>query len=55
MKNRILLFFFYQAMALVSLVDPRPGAEIITDHNEAEKRRRAAQRAAGAVRVGDRA
>lgn len=54
MKNRILLFFFYQAMAFVSLIDPRPGAEIVTDHNEAEKRRRDAQRAAGATKVGDR-
>jgi hypothetical protein len=54
MKNRILLFFFYQAMSFVSLIDPRPGHEIITDHNAAEKRRRDSQRAAGAVRVGDR-
>lgn len=52
MKNRILLFLFFTFHALIALVTPRPGLEIITDHNAAEKRRKESQRAAGA-KVGD--
>jgi hypothetical protein len=52
MKDRILLFLFYQMISIASLVVPRTGLEIIADHNAAEKRRRELQRASGAS-VGD--
>lgn len=54
-KNRIILFFYFAMMAFFSLLDPAPGARVMIDHRDAEEKRKAQARAAGAVRVGDKA
>lgn len=55
-KNRIILFAYFQMVALLSLVSPKIGLRIIEDEKEcAEKRRKVAASLGGGLRVGDKA
>lgn len=54
-KTRILLAVLFLLHAILALFWPEPVLQVMLDHRDAEEKRKAQARAAGAVRVGDRA